>query len=129
MLDTLRIMLRQVNKSAARLLLAVMLLTFLAPGFGWQAIATHDEIAHASSAFGGAADHDHDHDHEHDAGETGHDDEAHGAAGHVLAHLPAFLSHVAGFSPVAPVGAHFADVRVEWPRISPEPPLRPPRHS
>jgi hypothetical protein len=117
-------MLRSLNKSAARLLLAVMLMTFLAPGFGWQANATHDEIALAS-----AHDHDHDRDHHHDSDASHHDDDAHGAIGHVLGHLPAFLSAATVVAPPAPGFTHFAEVRVQWPRVSLDPPLRPPRYS
>jgi len=111
------------KKLVARLVLAVMLATFLAPGFGWQANATHDEIAHASPGHLDA------HHHDHDSDTANHDDEAHSAVGHLLGHLPAFLSSIAALPAIAPPRSEFAEMFVQWPRISLEPPLRPPRFS
>jgi hypothetical protein len=95
-----------------------MLITFLAPGFAWQGSATHDEIAHASTA---PAPHDQDH------GPADHDDEAHGVIGHLLGHLPAFVSSLPTLPVVAPAPSSFVEAVVQWPRVAPEPPLRPPR--
>jgi hypothetical protein len=116
-------MFRAIHRSLARLLLAVMLITFAAPGFGWQANATHDEIAHASDAHAEA------HPHDHDGDASDHDDEAHGAIGHLLGHLPAFLSSSTPLPTVIPAHSQFAELTVQSPCNSPEPPLRPPRFS
>jgi hypothetical protein len=114
---------RRATSPIAHLLLAVMLMTFLAPGFGWHAHATHEEIAHSSLDRMGSQHH------EHDADTSGHDDEAHGVIGHLLGHLPAFASDGARWEPTPPPSSEFREVIVQWPRISPEPPLRPPRFS
>jgi hypothetical protein len=62
----------------ARTLVAVLLLSWLAPGFAWAALADHHELQHA----GGPAEHDH------SQGDADHD-LAHTSLGHVLGHLPA----------------------------------------
>ena len=100
----------------------MMLLTFFAPGFGWHAHATHEEIAHGSANVAA-----HHHDHESDAAD--HHDDAHTTIGHLLAHMPASLSNITTLPVVAPPSSDFVELHVLWPRISPDPPLRPPRLS
>lgn len=77
----------------SRLLLAVMLLTFLSPSFGWQVVAGHDLLSHEAVAE--AFEHS---PHDHDDGHDGHDqppahghehEDAHSMIGHVLSHMPA----------------------------------------
>jgi len=111
-------------RSASRLVLAAMLLTFLSPSFGWQLNATHDEIEHGfANAIG-------EHHHDGDSGTSDdHEGEAHGAIGHLLGHLPAFLSSSPAVPDVPPATSYFAEVTPEWHRITPERPLRPPRFS
>lgn len=77
----------------SRLLLVVMLLTFLSPSFGWQVVAGHDLLVHEAVAAEGEH-HPHDHEGEHDAPKQpvphGHDHEdPHSMIGHVLSHMPA----------------------------------------
>lgn len=58
------------SRTLARLVLALMLATFLSPSFGWHAHAHHDEIVGESLVD--------DHDHH---------GEAHSSIGHVLGHM------------------------------------------
>ena len=116
---------RGIFRSAARLALGVMLMTFLSPAFAWQRLATHDELGHAAEAATSAHVHDHEHgtpaEHEH------HD--PHGFVGHVLGHLPAFLSAppIVPAAPAAP--SEFIDVAVVLSHVTLDPPFRPPRLS
>jgi len=111
-------------RSASRLVLAAMLFTFLSPSFGWQVNATHDEIEHAFADVAVEQGH------EHGSGTSDdHEGEAHGAIGHLLGHLPAFLSSSPAVPDVPPVSSYFAEIAPQWHRIAFEPPLRPPRFS
>lgn len=113
-------MLYRVMRSASRFVLAAMLITFLSPAFGWHALATHDEIEHITSDAGAA--------HAHEEGQTTHDEsDAHHSIGHVLGHLPACFS--AGLTVPSSMAASsvYAYVASDWPHVSLEPPLRPPR--
>lgn len=126
-----------------RLLLAVMLLTFLAPGFGWQLVAGHELLSQAAAEMA-------DHRRQHDAGAAdaprrqdragehadptrqayhGHDHEvAHGMAGHVLSHMPAPPSHAALplYAPHQPV-MQGAEPPLLLPQSPPDQPYRPPQ--
>ena len=113
-------MFQRLSGSVSRIMLTAMLITFLSPGFGWHVNATHHEIEHGAVAA---------HQHDHDSDAAHHEDDAHGVIGHLLGHLPAFLSSSPAIPRVAPVAAAFTDVTVQWPRVSTEPPLRPPRFS
>lgn len=115
-----------------RLLLALMLLTFLSPDFGWQVVAGHDALAHMA-AEGDDHGHGHDHDDHHEAvlaGEaSGHDHEdAHSMIGHVLSHMPATPSAAAlpPSLPHQPV-MQGADLVLVLPASPPEQPYRPPQ--
>ena len=114
---------RWTTSPIAPLLLAVMFMTFLAPGFGWHAHATHEEIAHSSVDKTGS------HHHDHDGDTSDPDDEAHTSIGHLLGHLPAFASDATRWGATPPPSSEFRELIVQWPRIAPEPPLRPPRFS
>ena len=106
-------------------MLAAMLITFLSPAFAWQRIATHDELEHAVEATTAAHVHDADHgvpaEHEH------HD--AHGFTGHVLGHLPAFLSAPPILPKADSASSIFVDVAPVVAHVALEPPFRPPRLS
>lgn len=65
---------------ASRVLLFAMLATFLSPSLGWQMVASHEQLEHASVAVS-VAGHDHDGDHDDHA-------DAHSSIGHVLTHMP-----------------------------------------
>ena len=90
---------------------------------GWQLVATHDELEHASAHVVSSQVHD-------AAGDAQHEhDDAHGFIGHLLGHLPGFLSA----PPILPkadlASAIFIDVAPEVVRVALEPPFRPPRLS
>lgn len=74
-----------------RLVLALMLLTFLSPSFGWQMVASHELLEHESVAAG--LDHHGHHDHDDlDEVPAPHEykhEDAHSMIGHVLSHMPA----------------------------------------
>jgi hypothetical protein len=116
-------MFHRLMRRASRFVLAAMLVTFLSPSFAWQAVATHDELEHAVTAM---ADH-----HVHEADAQAHEDEheAHGFIGHLLGHMPVFVSACFTVPPSAATSAVCDYVAIDWPRISAEPPLRPPRFS
>jgi hypothetical protein len=82
---------RSIRTAASRLLLFVLLVTFLSPSLGWQLLASHEQIEHEriEHAHAPAALHDN-HDHETDA---------HGHIGHLLTHMPVHISTV---TPPAP---------------------------
>lgn len=116
----------------SRLLLAVMLLTFLSPNFGWQVVAGHDLLSHEAVAE--AVEHSpHDHDGDHDGHDQppphGHDHEdAHSMIGHVLSHMPA--TTLSGILPAQ--GLHQPVQRgvepsLAIPSFPPDQPYRPPQ--
>lgn len=127
----------------ARLLLAVMLLTFLSPNFGWQVVAGHELLGHPAAEV---ADHDphhdagtrddhvpHGHGGEHDeherAASHGHDHEdAHSMIGHVLSHMPAttLSSALPAALPHQPV-LRGAEPSLAIPSFPPDQPYRPPQ--
>lgn len=116
-----------------RLLTALMLLTFLSPGFGWQMVASHDLLEHEDVAVE-LDPHDHDDPHDRDHHEAGpapdehpHED-AHSMIGHVLGHMPAptlfaalpvSLPHQPGWQRAEPL--------LVFPSSSPDQPYRPPQ--
>lgn len=105
-----------------RVLLALMLATFLSPSFGWHVHAGHHEIEAATQP------HDHGHGHgDHPSGTQG-DIDAHASIGHLLGHLPMQLMQSALFIPS--VEAVAPDDAVPVPRIASDssPPYRPPLH-
>lgn len=113
---------------ASRLLLVALLATFLSPRFGWQSVASHDELAHADSAVRAHADHHHAPDAHHD-GHGDHDDSAHGEIGHLLSHLPVVPSDFKAAPPPAAESAGFPP-RLSIVRVADlEPPYEPPRSS
>jgi hypothetical protein len=100
-----------------------MLITFLSPALGWDALATHHELEHAHDNVDAA--------HSHDSSTQDHhdDSEAHGVIGHLLGHLPVCFSAL----PAVPTSAAASSVcpylAADFPRVSLEPPLKPPRFS
>lgn len=118
----------------SRLLLALMVLTFLSPSFGWQLVAGHELLEHASAAV--AADHPHGHEHApHDAAPADassthpheHED-AHSMIGHVLSHMPAtsFSAAVPLYAPHQPVMSG-VELLLVLPTSPPDQPYRPPQ--
>jgi hypothetical protein len=118
----------------SRLLLALMLLTFLSPGFGWQVVAGHDLLAHAAAEAHGHGHDDHDHDHDHHGavlagGTAAHDHEdAHSMIGHVLSHMPA-AAVSAALTPQLPYQPVMQglDPSLVMPASPPDQPYRPPQ--
>ncbi|MDO8312000.1 MAG: hypothetical protein Q7T25_08680 [Sideroxyarcus sp.] len=85
--------------STLRLLLVVLIGTFMSPSFAWEMLDSHSEEARLS-VMGDADHHDekieaHHHHHDSDGG-----DAAHSQLGHLLSHLPA-LMHMIELAPVA----------------------------
>lgn len=114
----------------SRLLLSLMLLTFLSPSFGWQMVAGHELLEHSKVGMEeGHHDHHHDelfadrpvpHDHEHE--------DAHTMAGHVLSHMPAttFYASLPRYTPHQPV-MRGAEPPLDLPSSFPDQPYRPPQ--
>lgn len=110
---------------ASRLLLVVLLATFLSPGFGWQSVASHGELAHADMAV--VAHGGHHHEHEHDAHHADHGDAAHSEIGHLLSHLPMLLSEIEAAPRPATASTDFPPRHSTVPLADLEPPYEPPR--
>lgn len=117
----------------SRLLLALMLLTFLSPGFGWQMVAAHELPAH-DTAVAKAEHHDRGHPGEPPAEKSLADEHDHGygdahtMVGHVLSQMPAtflmpFQVHV---SPQVAV-KHPKEPLFFIPAPPADPPYRPPQ--
>jgi hypothetical protein len=107
----------------ARLVLLVMLATFLSPSFAWHMHAGHHEIEH--SPYGQPHDHDQDHDGNTRAdGEVAND--AHASIGHLLGHLAMQLCSFQFLLPVAERFAPHVDAPVVALTAVTSPPYRPP---
>ena len=104
-------------------MLTAMLITFLSPTMGWQLVATHDELEHASAhaASSGVRDAAGPAEHEHD--------DAHGFIGHLLGHLPGVLSAPPTLPKADLAPAIFIDVAPIVVHVALEPPFRPPRNA
>lgn len=113
------------SRTMARVLLALMLATFLSPSFAWHMHAQHHEIAaEAKSGHG----HDHDGDHHpasNDAGD-GHASDAHASIGHLLGHLTMQMSQFVVMIPPAQDVAPSLDVSAPLLVSETSPPFRPP---
>ena len=115
---------KSLHTSTLRLLLAVLLVTFISPGFAWQMIVGHGEDAPAPLMS--AAVHADDVNHHHYDGAS-EDDNAHGQIGHLLSHLPTAMFDMA-WPFAAPAVSTAYPVHV--PAIvcaAPPPPYKPPR--
>jgi hypothetical protein len=108
-----------------RLLLVVLMGTFLSPSFGWQMVASHGESDHASVAV--MADHADIH-LESDGRDHDHDDVAHGQIGHLLSHLPVFIYETAPILAPAAVRNAYPVRRHTFSYADTEPPFKPPRN-
>ena len=114
-------MLFRLNRSIARLLLAVMLATFLSPSFAWHMHADHHEIAaHAEMP----APHEHDgDDHAGMDAQSG----AHASIGHLLGHLTMHVPQF-GVFPSPAIQGSAPEAAIPAPPIAADssPPFRPP---
>jgi hypothetical protein len=115
---------RKIIPFALRLLLAVMLATFLAPNFAWQTVASHGEVAHAD---GVAVADDVDHHHDDDAHHQDHDEAAHSQIGHLLSHLPVVMPEHTPILPPAATQTAYPPPHHTFALADIEPPFKPPR--
>lgn len=117
-------LMKNIFQSTLRLLLVVLIGTFMSPGFAWQMVDSHSESADTSVIESDTGHYEsYVHHHHHD------DDAAHGQIGHLLSHLPVFIYETAMiFLPETTQVAYplhntisaYADI---------EPPFKPPRSS
>ena len=118
-----RLMSRHTQKITLRLLLLVMLASFLSPSFGLGLVASHAQLAHMTVGV--------DADHEHGQPGPQHDTQehkdAHSSIGHLLTHLSVGLFEMPrlGFSPQVQTYFPEQDSLVLH-RVT-QPPFRPPR--
>lgn len=110
---------------AVRLLLLVLLATFLSPSIAWEKVAGHGAMAHVGAAL--AVD---EGDHHHEGGghpAHGHDDAAHGQIGHLLSHLPVLSADIPPLLPATSGGVAYPAPLHAVSYADPEPPYKPPR--
>ena len=108
----------------SRLLLVVLIGTFMSPGFAWQMIDSHSEQADISVVMGDAGHHEHHH-HDNDGDD---DDAAHGQIGHLLSHLPIVVSDIAPLLPAQESSAIFPGYARVFACTANDPPFKPPRN-
>lgn len=122
-------MMRRISTFTLRLLLVVLIGTFMSPSFAWQMVDSHSESADTSVVAGNTGHHESYMHHHHHDDDNDDDDAAHGQIGHLLSHLPVFIYETATIflSATAPVAypvrhtiTFYADA---------EPPFKPPRSS
>ena len=115
-------MLNRLFPVVPRLLLAVLLATFLSPGFGWQVVTSHSgAVTIAAVVAPDEAGHDHDADADH------HESAAHGDIGHLLSHLPGFVHHAAQLPAATAAGIAYPPPQYPYSHADAEPPFKPPR--
>lgn len=105
----------------SRLLLVVLIGTFMSPGFAWQMIDSHSESTDSSVVVDAAVHHYH-----HD-GDNDDDDAAHGQIGHLLSHLSVVMHKIESLpiSPADPVV--FPAYHATLAFTATAPPFKPPR--
>ena len=102
------------RRNVSRILLIVLLLTFLSPHLGWQMTAGHDEFEQLLTL----------HD-QHQDDEENHS--AHGFLGHLLTHMPMSVSATMCAPLVCGCTVQLPDCMFSFSSGIPEPPFRPPR--
>jgi hypothetical protein len=102
----------------ARLTALVLVATLLSPHFGWQMLASHDELEHvfAHSTQGGDAHHPHDH-----------DSDAHSFLGHLLTHMPLIYTDAVTLASIQRSPVETGVLRVMLHTRAADPPFIPPR--
>ena len=116
---------KKIFQSTLRLLLVVLIGTFMSPSFAWQMVDSHSESADTSAAVDETGHHEnYVHHHHHDD-----DDAPHGQIGHLLSHLPVFIYETAmiflpATAPVAYPLHHTITACADA-----EPPFKPPRNA
>ncbi|MBI5890288.1 MAG: hypothetical protein HZB47_06370 [Nitrosomonadales bacterium] len=118
---------KSISTFTLRLLLVVLISTFMSPGFAWQMIDSHNV-----ASFAGHDDHHHHendlyHHHHHDDDGEGDVDTTHSQIGHLLSHLPVVMQDIAPL-PVAPADSSaFSACVAEFTYTATDPPYKPPR--
>ncbi len=122
---------KNLSTSILRLLLVVLISTFMAPSFAWQMIDSHNETTIASLAVNdGHHHHEHDlyHHHHDEDGDDGDEDAAHGQIGHLLSHLPAVMHDIVSLPLSEENSSVFAICIVAFTYTTIDPPFKPPRN-
>lgn len=105
------------HETASRVILVVILATFLSPTLGWEMIAGH-ELAHSDT---------NDADHNHDRDPKSHDHKnPHSFMGHLLTHMPMGFSSAPQIDAAPSVIADLPDPLYSEEYNFPEPPFHPP---
>lgn len=120
-------MMNRISTSTLRLLLVVLLSTFISPSFAWQMIDSHADSSVAVSGHSHDEDMYHHH-HHHDADGDEEDDNAHGQIGHLLSHLPAVMHEIASLPSSETSLSVFATCIVVLIFTTTDPPFKPPRN-
>lgn len=102
----------------ARLTTLVLLATLLSPHFGWQMLASHDELEHVLAHSTQGEDARHHHDHENDA---------HSLLGHLLTHMPLIYTDAVTLAPIQRSPVEAGVLRVIVHTRAADPPFIPPR--
>jgi hypothetical protein len=110
----------------SRLLLAVMLATFLAPSFAIGLVGTHEQLEHSIAALAGAEISAHDHIDVQQTAQHEHAD-PHSFSGHVLAHMPMAVSDALSILVRQPNTSVLSEPQIHIPLAIPDMPFRPPR--
>lgn len=113
--------------SVLRLLLVVLISTFMSPGFAWQMIGSHHEAGVTSVLSEGHHTH-HESDTHHDDGE-GDIDTSHTQIGHQLSHLPAVVFDRISLPAMQDDAAQFYIGTSTIAFTASDPPYKPPRDS
>ncbi|MBI5660226.1 MAG: DUF2946 family protein [Nitrosomonadales bacterium] len=87
-------MMKKIFQHTLRLLLVVLIGTFMSPSFAWQMVDSHSEQADTSVVISDAGHHE-SHMHHHHDNDGDDDDAAHGQIGHLLSHLPVITHEAA----------------------------------
>jgi len=115
---------RRSQQFSLRLMLVVMLVSFISPSFGLGLIASHDQLSHQFVGLEHT-------DHGHDQSGTQHDSpdhqDAHTSIGHLLTHLSISFFELPrmGIPPIAQTELPVLDARIL--PVALQPPFRPPR--
>ena len=113
----------------ARLMLSVMLATFVSPSLSWGMIATHEQLSHGITDIGHEAQHgDHHHGHGHDYHQ---DDDSHqnphSYIGHLFTHMPVGLFSISTLVIQPPTKSRITFLQHPLVTVDFAPPLRPPK--
>lgn len=116
---------KNISTSVLRLLLVVLISTFMSPSFAWQMIDSHSEMPSASVAAD-ADHHENDAYHHHD-GDGDEDDGAHSQIGHLLSHLPAVMHNIAPLPVQQENTTTYSICLRTFSLAATDPPFKPPR--